>query len=254
MTTTTSATKVQDIPPLRHKEAMALSAVEYERTLELVRSLGPDDWAMPVADCAAWNIRQLMCHQIGAAESGAAMREGIRQQRAAGRASKERGIPWLDAWTALQVEAREALDPAAVVKAAEAAFARGLRGRTKTPGIVRRIPMKFPEPIGRRMPMGYLIDTIGIRDMWMHRVDMSRATGRDLVVTTDHDGRIVADVVKEWAALHGRPFSLALSGTAGGVFEQGLGGEAMEMDAVEFCRVLSGRGRGEGLLRQAVPF
>ena len=81
------------------------------------------------------------------------------------------------------------------------------------------------------------------RDTWMHRGDIARATGRELVLTPDHDGRIVADVVAEWARRHGRPFRLVLEGPAGGEFVQGDDGEQLRLDAVEFCRVLSGRGR-----------
>jgi hypothetical protein len=52
---------------------------------------------------------------------------------------------------------------------------------------------------------GFVIDTILTRDCWMHRVDTSRATGRDPVLTADHDGIIVADVVAEWSSRYGRP-------------------------------------------------
>jgi len=102
--------------------------------------------------------------------------------------------------------------------------------------------------------VGYLFDVILTRDTCMHRVDLSRATERALELTPDHDGRIVADVVAEWARRHGRPFTLTLSGPAGGVFTQGTAGEQITMDAVEFARTLSGRERGTGLLSQAVPF
>lgn len=39
----------------------------------------------------------------------------------------------------------------------------------------------------------------------MHRIDISRATGRPLTLTADHDGVLVADVVHEWAGRHGTP-------------------------------------------------
>ncbi|MDQ6724619.1 MAG: hypothetical protein M3066_00345, partial [Actinomycetota bacterium] len=42
--------------------------------------------------------------------------------------------------------------------------------------------------------------------------------GRELVLTADHDARIVADVVAEWSTRHGRPFFLTLTGPAGGEF------------------------------------
>jgi hypothetical protein len=117
------------------------------------------------------------------------------------------------------------------------------------------MPMK--EEVGGKSEtwrMGYLLDVILTRDPWMHRVDIARATGRDLVLTPEHDGRIVADVVAEWARRHGRPFTLTLTGPAGGTFVAGNGGESITVDAVEFCRTLAGRADGSGLLTQEVPF
>ena len=73
-------------------------------------------------------------------------------------------------------------------------------------------------------------------------------------MTPEHDGRIVADVVAEWARRHGRPFTLELEGPAGGTFQHGDGGERTTLDAVEFCRILSGRAVGTGLLSTEVPF
>ena len=102
--------------------------------------------------------------------------------------------------------------------------------------------------------VGYLLDTIYTRDTWMHRVDISRATGRQMVLTQEHDGRIVADIVAEWARRHGQPFALVLTGAAGGTFVRGDEGEALELDAIEFARVVSLREEGKGLLAQAVPF
>jgi hypothetical protein len=105
-----------------------------------------------------------------------------------------------------------------------------------------------------RDTLGHLVDVIITRDVWTHRVDIARATGRDLVLDPDVDGPIVADVVAEWAGRHGQPFELTLGGPAGGTFVQGDGGQRLELDAVEFCRVLSGRAEGEGLLGVRVLF
>ncbi len=109
--------------------------------------------------------------------------------------------------------------------------------------------------------LAYLVDVVLTRDTWMHRVDLCRAVGRPMTLTADHDGRIVADVVREWALRHGKPYAVELTGVAGGVFaSQGpaFGSTAsghIVIDAVEFCRTLSGRGpAGIGLLAQPVPF
>jgi hypothetical protein len=91
------------------------------------------------------------------------------------------------------------------------------------------------------------------RDVWMHRADLARATGRPMELTPEHDGRLVADIVREWAELYGLAFSLDLEGPAGGAFSAGTGGEALRIDAVDFVRVLSGRGEVTGLLAHSFP-
>jgi hypothetical protein len=75
-----------------------------------------------------------------------------------------------------------------------------------------------------------------------------------MVLTADHDGRLVADVVAEWAGRHGQPFSLVLSGPAGGRWATDDGAEGIEMDALDFCWTLAGRAPGTGLLETPVPF
>ena len=95
------------------------------------------------------------------------------------------------------------------------------------------------------------------RDPWLHRTDIAAATGRELELTADHDGVIVADVVAEWADRHGKDFTLTLTGPAGGQWAVGVNGPIITVDAVEFCRVLSGRSGPVGLdelLSTEVPF
>jgi hypothetical protein len=75
-----------------------------------------------------------------------------------------------------------------------------------------------------------------------------------MALSPEHDGTIVADVVAEWALRHGQPYSLTLTGPAGGRWSSGNAGETISLDAVEFCRILSGRGSGEGLMSTFVPF
>ena len=72
-------------------------------------------------------------------------------------------------------------------------------------------------------------------------------------LTPEHDGRLVADIVAEWASIHGQPFDLVLEGPAGGTFAQGSDGEHVEIDAIEFIRILSGRLPGVGVLANPLP-
>jgi uncharacterized protein (TIGR03083 family) len=175
---------------------------------------------------------------------------------AATRASKKAGGPVIDSMTAMQVADTAHLSHDELIARVEQFGPKAARWRAKAPALFRRMPMK--QPVGGEVEtwrMGYLLDTILTRDPWMHRVDIARATGREVVLTADHDGRIVADVVAEWARRHGQPFTLVLSGPAGGEFVAGDGGaENIAIDAIEFCRILSGRATGDGLLTQEVPF
>lgn len=69
--------------------------------------------------------------------------------------------------------------------------------------------MPFDPPIGWR-PLTYLLRVGFTRDVWMHRIDLARAIGTDPHLTAEHDGRIVADIVAEWADIHREPFALTL--------------------------------------------
>jgi uncharacterized protein (TIGR03083 family) len=152
---------------------------------------------------------------------------------------------------AVQVAKRATASPADLVAALADVAPRAVRARRRIPAPIRALRVPFGPPLGVRS-VGYLMGCIYTRDAWMHRIDLARATGAPLELTPEHDGRLVADVVAEWARVHGQPYRLVLTGPAGGTF--GEGGPELELDAVQFCRVVSGRAPGEGLLATPVPF
>jgi uncharacterized protein (TIGR03083 family) len=248
----TVVTPLEQVPALGRAEAAVRAAAEYERFVALVSSLDPDDWAKPT-DCPAWDVRAMCTHVLGAMEGNVSIRVFVHQFREGRKVKGDR--PDIDGMTEVQVRERMDLGPAELVTGLADLAPRAARARRRLPAPLRRLPMKVEvEAVMESWTLGYLFDTIYTRDTWMHRVDISRATGRPLDLTADHDGRLVADVVAEWARRHGRSFTLSLLGPAGGIFTHGEGGEEITIDAVEFCRVLSGRATGPGLLTQLVPF
>lgn len=244
---------VADIPALGHDEAQDLFAAEIDRTLDLLRSLSDEQWAART-DCPAWDVREMYLHVLGACESGASMRQLAHQMRAAKRHQRHEGGPLEAGLSWVQVEERRSLSPADLVERLAEVAPRAVRARRRMPAPVRRIRMGVDGPVVEKWSLGYLNDTIYLRDLWMHRVDASRVTGAPMALSTDHDGRIVADVVAEWARRHGHPFELTLTGPAGGRYRAGTGGEQIEVDAVELCRTFAGRASGDGLLATIVPF
>ncbi|HEU5484775.1 MAG TPA: maleylpyruvate isomerase family mycothiol-dependent enzyme [Microlunatus sp.] len=237
---------------LDRSRALRLAATEYQRYLDLLLTLETPDWTQPT-DCAAWNVRQMAAHNLGMAEMAGSLPEMGRQFSGAGR-RPERGV---DALTAYQVDQRSSLTPAEIIDRYRKASARAVRGRRRRSRLLGRFPLPEPQVVDRspeRWTFGYLFATILTRDTWMHRIDTARATGRPLILTADHDGTLVADVVTEWASRHGAPFTLHLTGPAGGTWTSGTAGQHIDLDAVQFVRTLSGRESGPGLLTVQVPF
>jgi uncharacterized protein (TIGR03083 family) len=237
---------------LPRETAMRLAGTEYQRFLELLRSLRAADWTKPT-DCAGWDVRAMAAHALGMVEMAASMRESARQLRLA----RRRGGLFIDALTGLQVDERKQMTPVQIMDRYAARAPKAAKSRRRTPSFIRRRKMPEPQEVGGHeedWTLGYLIDVILTRDPWMHRVDIVRATGARHMLSAEHDGVLVADIVAEWAGRHGQPYALSLTGPAGGAWHRGDSEPLIELDAVEFCRQVSGRGTADGLMSTQVPF
>jgi uncharacterized protein (TIGR03083 family) len=237
---------------IQRSEARDLAEREFVRFAELVASLTPEEWQTPT-DCTGWDVRAMVLHVLGSADAQASVRQFLHQLR--------RGLPlnkeidshhWVDGLNEVQIRERSDLSNDEVVAQLEAVGPKAVKGRWGTPLPMRYLPLPFGPPIGWA-PLKYLLDVGFTRDVWAHRIDIHAVIGRPMHLTPDHDGRLVADIVAEWASIHGEPFELVLEGPAGGKFSQGVGGERVEIDALEFIRVLAGRRPGTGVLRHPLP-
>jgi uncharacterized protein (TIGR03083 family) len=233
--------------PIGRREAPDIARREDERFSLLVRSLASEDWLAPTA-CEGWDVRSMALHVLGAAEAHD-VRELVHQMRAGRRAASGRSL--VDGVNDVQIADRRHLTIPEVLTRLEVAVPEFERFRRRLPRPVRWI--RVPAPGVGSVSMGALMDVIYTRDSWLHRVDIHQAIGREQRFD-GHDARIVSDVVAEWARRHEEPYRLVLTGPAGGTYGRGDGGERIEIDAVEFCRVLSGRSHGDGLLTTPVLF
>ena len=173
-----TTTEVRDIPAIGHDEGMRLAAVEYERYLDLMRSLTPEEWTRRTV-CPPWDVRQLSCHVLGFVEGWASLRENAHQMRHGRKIAKAKGYDhWIHGVNELEVEERADVDPATLIARYEKAVPGALKGRHRFPFFLRPIKTDFGPPIGKR-PMGsYLVDVVLTRDTWMHRVDVCRDRAR----------------------------------------------------------------------------
>jgi uncharacterized protein (TIGR03083 family) len=231
---------------------MVLAETEFERVLDQFRSLREVDWTRPTV-CDLWDVRAMGSHVLGMAEAQASIAQFVHDYRIA---SKRAGGKMIDAMTAVQVGERASMVPDEIVRRLSLAAPKAVRARRRTPMFVRHVVRMRQDPPfdSERWRYGYLVDTIFTRDTWMHRLDISRATGTPMVLTPAHDGRLVDDVVSEWGERHGQPFSLTLTGVAGGQWQVGDSGEHIELDALDFCLTVGARQSAGGLLRTEVPF
>jgi uncharacterized protein (TIGR03083 family) len=257
---TTTRTDVADVARIRRgDEADRLATAAYDRLLAVLTDLAPGDWDRPT-ECTGWSVHDMVAHVLGAARGHASPRELVRQGVHARRHRAAFDGNDTDAMNAHQIARNGHLPPAALIAELRGVAPLAVRGRRRVPSLLRRIPVplassgSFAPGTPTSVRLGELLDVTLTRDVWLHRIDIERAVGREPAVDAAADRRIVADIVVDWAGRHRQPVELRLHGPAGGTFVQGDGGPVIARDAVEFCRILSGRAAGDGLLATKVLF
>ena len=177
MTTTSPVTA---IAPLRHEEAMRLQGEELDRTVTELRMLGTREWDL-ATDCPDWDVRAMYQHVLGVCEQGASMRENVHQMRLARGKRRRHGGPLEAALSSVQVAERATLSGPQVVARLAAVAPRTVRGRGRIPSLARKhARLRVDGPVFETWVLGYLVDVIYLRDLWMHRVDLHVAVGRPL--------------------------------------------------------------------------
>lgn len=236
------------IPPLTHSEAVVMAMLELEQFLALVNSLSADDWEKPTV-CPLWNVRQILAHVTGAAASHASWSEFKRQgNRKVQRPYRASGLSFLDSMNQIQVDDRVSATPGALIDELRTVGPRAIATRERLPAWLRTIRVPLPA-LGGIVPIGYLTDLIYTRDMWMHRLDICRATEREMIQTSHHDGRITALVVRDLVRkltprLGGRAVEYELTGISGGCWSLGENVRPIAritMDVIDFHLLASGR-------------
>jgi len=228
------------LTPSAPDRAYEVAVGELDALLALLRELTPPEWELPT-DCTAWTVRDVVAHVTGAMDEGAHPRVLVRHLALARRRSTH--LAQVDALNELQLEDRRDATPRELLAELAVLGPRAARARRRLPRLVRN--RALPESAG--LPPGstfaYLVDVIYPRDVWMHRIDIARATGRE-PATTPTEADVVAQVVRDLTRIwDGPPTTLVLSGHGAARWHLGAGSPraTLEADAVETCRMLSGR-------------
>jgi uncharacterized protein (TIGR03083 family) len=239
---TTLATTIPR-PPV--DQALLTVRAELDAFADLLRDLDPADWVRPTA-CPGWTVHDVVAHVTGQSEGMARPDRLIRRVRKARRNGGTSGI--LDRSNQYQVDARAGLSDEDLI----AEFVRWGGKAVKAAG-------RIPAPMRRRMRMStlfpeetkllpedsfdYLVQVLMASDIWMHRLDVTLAAGREPQFH-GHEGTIVAQVVRDLDTAWTGPAALIeLTGPAGGRWSIGPGSPAATLtaDTVTYMRLLSGR-------------
>jgi uncharacterized protein (TIGR03083 family) len=148
----------------------------------------------------------------------------------------------------IQVDDRASATPGALIDELRTVGPRAIATRERLPAWLRAFRVPLPA-LGGIVSIGYLTDLIYTRDMWMHRLDICRATGREMVQTSQHDGRITVLVVRDLARkltprLGGRAVAYQLTGISGGCWSLGENARqiaTITMDVLDFHLLAAGR-------------
>ncbi len=204
-------------------------------------------------DCTAWDVRKMALHVLGSADAQASVREFVHQLR--------RGMPlnkqidshhWVDGLNELQIRERDHLSNDRTGRPAQGRRAQSGEGPMEHPAphAVPTDPVRAADRMGAaQVPPGCRVHPrrlVPPASTSLAR-PAARCTLRPITTagwspTSSPNGRI-----------HREPFELVLEGPAGGKFTQGVNGERVEIDAIDFIRTLSGRLPGTGVLSHPLP-
>lgn len=222
--------------------ARDLAVAEYDALLAMVGGFDAADWDRPT-DCTGWRVRDMVAHVAGAAEEACRLRVMLRHQAVALNGVRRRTGAMVDLLCAAQIADRAGMSDADLAANLRRWAAGAPDGRRRQPSVLRRITLPAFAGLRPGARLSHLLDVVYVRDVWLHRVDLQRATGVAMPVSVA-EPEVVAQVVRdldlEWA---GPAFVLELTGRGSGRWTVGKGDPVAHVtdDAVALMRLLSGR-------------
>jgi uncharacterized protein (TIGR03083 family) len=227
-------------------DADRLAAAVYSALLTDLAKLTDADWRRPT-DCSGWTVRDMVAHLVGAAQGHGSMPVFVSQYVWSLRHRKDFRGSAMDAMNQRQIDDQSDLSDPALAARLVALAPRAITGRSRRARWLGWAPISLDQAgswypgMPTRTTMGELCSVVLTRDVWAHRLDLARALGNAPTIDPQVDGPVVADIVADWATQHEQPFSLILTGDAGGRFRAGNTGPSLTLDALDFARMMAGR-------------
>jgi uncharacterized protein (TIGR03083 family) len=240
--TTTAAPRAARLPQTDPDRGRDAAVAEYAALVAMVEAFAPEHWDLPT-DCTEWRVRDMVAHVAGAAEEACRLPVMLRHQAVAMRGLLRGDGSLVDLLCEVQIRDRAGLSDADLAADLRRWAAGAPAGRRRQPALLRRTPLAGFAGVRPGARLAYALDVIYVRDVWLHRVDLHRATGVELPLSAA-EGEVVAQVVRDldldWT---GPAFTLELTGRGGGRWQVGEGEPVAVLteDSVALMRLLSGR-------------
>ena len=228
------------LPQTDRNQAAQIGDAEGQAAIELLRQFHGPDWRKPT-DCPEWDVRAMVSHLVAQCEDGLSLRTILRRELAGRR--RYPGKTSVDAHMAVQVDEHRAEPGPDLAERFARLWPRAVQARRSRPAALRRIRLSTGIPGIPPASLGYMFDIIYTRDLWMHRLDLARATGQPFAIG-DHDRHIVDQVIRDLAlSWPAAPVTVELTGLAGGTWRIGPGEPAtvIRAEATAMMRALAGR-------------
>ena len=249
---------LHDQPGISPSESYVLGTSMTETFAATLAALDEPSWET-ITRCAPWTIKDVVAHLIGWAEALTSFRElGTQSRRALGRVKEFGNI--VDAQNAVQVDDRKHLSSTELLTRFRDRMPAEVRARKRFGTGLRFVPFYLPY-LGGATNAGYLFNTIFLRDMLCHRLDIADALGAPFEMT-EAERRVAADMLKDWTRRTGADVQV-IDGDQ--MYVAGAGIDTIEAPLAEVVEALSGRRdpaslkitgdreRVEDLLTQGVP-
>ena len=227
---------VARLRPLGDAEAEGIYSALMRSMVDLLAELSPEEWDGPTV-CDLWSVRDIVAHLTGWSEALLSPRELAGQSVKAVKRRRELGNI-IDAQNQVQVDDRRDLSTNELLRRFETGGLRAARLRHRIATMVGWIPF-YMGYLGGRFSLDYLSNAIFPRDILVHRIDISRATGRPVQLGPS-DRRVIEDMVRDWFERSKAHATLVLTGDEGPeVYVSREPPRAtLTVDRVEFVRMI----------------
>ncbi|GAA0502766.1 maleylpyruvate isomerase family mycothiol-dependent enzyme [Saccharopolyspora thermophila] len=236
----TTIVRAHDVARTDHAHATDLMRPEVEAMQALLGELPAAEWLVET-DCPGWTVRGVVSHLIGNAE--VTLDNELMARRVREGTERYPRLPLLNAMNEAAVDGWRDRQTNELATEFTRLWWQLLDALPSMPDAVRDRMFDSGYPDVPPVSLGYVVDVVLTRDMWMHRIDICRATGRTFA-THAHDRGVVEQVLRdlddEWA---GPAFVLHLTGAVPGDWQIGDDAPvaALQGDALGVMRSLSGR-------------